>query len=62
MELTAGGKTLAELKIQMALNYILRKCTKDYKFTKSRKRINHLMYVDDKLFTKIKMNWRLLYK
>ena len=32
-------------------NYILRKCTEGDKFTKSSKRINYLMYMDDiKLF------------
>ena len=29
------------------LNYMLRKCTLDYKFTKSREKINHLMYMDN---------------
>ena len=31
----------------MSLNYILRKCTGAYKFTKSQEKINHLMYMDD---------------
>ena len=67
-ELTAGGRTLAEVKNQrsifqenslllllamMSLNYILKKSTEGYKFTKSQNKINHLMYMDDmKLFAK----------
>ena len=35
------------------LNHILRKCTAEYKLTKSQEKINHLMYIDDiKLFAK----------
>ena len=30
----------------MPLNYKLRKCTRVYKFTKSKEKINHLMYID----------------
>ena len=71
VELTAGGKSLAETKIQrdifqgdalspllfmiamMLLNHILRKCTVGYKLSRSQKKINHLMYMDDiKLFAK----------
>ena len=71
IELTAGGKSLAETKIQraifqgdaqspllfiialMPLNPILRKCTAEYKLSRSQKKINHLMYMDDiKLFAK----------
>ena len=63
VELTAGGKSLAETKIQrgifqgdalslfiiamMPLNHILRKCTAGYKLSTSREKINHLMYMDD---------------
>ena len=37
----------------MPLNHILRKCTAGYKLSKSQKKINHLMYMDDiKLFAK----------
>ena len=37
----------------MPLNQILRKCTAGYKFSKSQKKISHLMYMDDiKLFGK----------
>ena len=37
----------------MPLNYILRKCTGDYKFRKSQEKINHFIYVDDiKVFVK----------
>ena len=69
VELTAGGKSLAEVKIQkdifqgdvpssvrfmramMPLDHILRTCTAGYKLSKSQKKINHLMYMDDiKLF------------
>ena len=71
VELTAGGKSLAEVKIQrgifqrgalsllllviamMPLKQILRKCTAEYKLSKSQEKINHLMYMDDiKLFAK----------
>ena len=37
----------------MSLNHILRKCTAGYKLSKSQKKINHLIYMDDiKLFAK----------
>ena len=37
----------------MPLNYIFRKCTAGYKLSRSQKKINHLMYMDDiKLFAK----------
>ena len=37
----------------MSLTYILRKCTRGYKFTKSQEKINRLMYIDDfKIFVK----------
>ena len=37
----------------MPLNHILRKCTAGYKLSRSQKKINHLMYMDDiKLFAK----------
>ena len=37
----------------MPLNHILRKCTAGYKLSKSQKKINHLMYMEDiKLFAK----------
>ena len=71
VELTAGGRSLAETKIQrgifqgdallpllfiidmMPLNHILRKCTAGYKLSRSQKKINYLMYMDDiKLFAK----------
>ena len=71
MELTAGGKTLTEVKIlrgiffrdaimqllfiiaMMSLNYILRKYSRGYKFTKLQEKINHHMYIDDiELFAK----------
>ena len=38
----------------MPLNHILRKCTGGYKLTKSQEKINHLMYIDKKLFAKSK--------
>ena len=34
------------------LNHILRKFTAEYKLSRSQERINHLMYMDDKLFAK----------
>ena len=66
VELTAGGRSLAETKIQgdalspllfiiamMPLNHILRKCTAGYKLSRSQEKTNHLMYMDDiKLFAK----------
>ena len=36
----------------MPLNYILRKCIAGYKLSRSQEKINHLMYMDDKLFAK----------
>ena len=66
--LTAGGKSLAETKIQrgifkgdalspllfmMPLNHILRKCTAGYKLSRSQEKVNHLIFMDDiKLFAK----------
>ena len=62
VELTAGGRRLAEAKIQrgifqrdalspliamMPLNQILRKCTVGYKLSRSKEKVNHLMYMDD---------------
>ena len=45
----------------MPLNYILRKCTAEYKLSKSQKKINYLMYMDDiKLFTKNEKEWETL--
>ena len=77
-ELTAGGRSLAEAKIQigifqedarspllflivmMPVNHIVRKCTAEWKLSRSREKINHLMYMDDiKLFAKMKKNWKL---
>ena len=37
----------------MSLNHILRKCTAGYKLTKSKEKMQHLLYTDDiKLFAK----------
>ena len=65
VELTAGGRSLAEAKIQrgifqgdvlspplfiiamMPLNHILRKCTAEYKLSRSQEMVNDLMYIDD---------------
>ena len=60
VELTAGGKSLAEVKIQrdtpsaylfknamMLLNNILRKCTNGYRLNKSQENIMYVMYIDD---------------
>ena len=63
VELTAGGKNLAETKIQrgifqedaislfiiamIPLNHILRKCTAGYTLSSSQEKINLLMYMDD---------------
>ena len=61
VELTAGGRSLAEAKIHggdalssllfvrviMTLNHVHRKCTGGYKLTKLQEKINHLMYKDD---------------
>ena len=71
VELTAGGRSIAETKIQrgifqgdaltpllfliamMPFNHILRKCIAGYKLSRSREKINHLMYMDGiKLFAK----------
>ena len=59
VDLTAGGRSIAETKIQRAifrgdaLNHILRKCAAGYKLSRSQEKINHLMYMDDiKLFAK----------
>ena len=67
VELTAGGRSIAETKIQkdifqspllfrlamIPLNHILRTCTAGYKLSRSQEKINHLMYMDDiKLFAK----------
>ena len=66
VELTVGGISIAETKIQrglfhgdalssllfiiamMPLNHILRKCAAGYKISRSQKKINHLMYMDEK--------------
>ena len=43
----------------MPLNHILRKCTAGYKLSRTREKINHLMYMDDiKIFAKMKKNWK----
>ena len=59
VELTAGRRSLAEVKVQrgislllfiivmMPLNHILRKCTARYKLNKLQEKINHLMYLDN---------------
>ena len=71
VEMTAGGKSLAEVKTQggifqrnvlspllfviaiMPINHLLRKCTGEYKLSKSRETINYPFYMDDiKLFAK----------
>ena len=66
VELTEGGRSLAEANIQgdalsplpfiiamMPLKHVLRKCATGYKLSKSQEKINHLMYMDDiKLFAK----------
>ena len=36
----------------MPLNHVHKKCTADYKLSKSQENIYHLMYMDIKLFTK----------
>ena len=43
----------------MPLNQILRKCAARYKLSKSQKKMNHLMYKDNKLFgkNKTKRTW-----
>ena len=38
----------------MPLNHILRKCTAGYKLSRSQEKVNHLMYMDIKLFAKNK--------
>ena len=69
VEMTAGGKSLAETKIKIGiilgdavspllfviamipLSHVLRKFAAGYKLSKTREKINHLMYMDDiKLF------------
>ena len=75
IELTAGEKSLAEVKIQreifqgdtlspilfviamIPLNHILRKCISGYKFTKSKEKINQLMYIDDIKVFAVKEKW-----
>ena len=65
VELTAGGRSIAEAKIQrgifqrdalspllfiiamMPLNHILWKCAAGKQLSRSQKKINHLMYMDD---------------
>ena len=47
-----GCTTAITLCAMMLLNHILRKCTAGYKFSKSQENINHLIYMDIKLFTK----------
>ena len=65
VELTSGGKSLAEVKIlrgifqgdalspllfvksTMPLNHILRKCTAEYKLSKSQEKINHVLYMNN---------------
>ena len=65
VELTAGGRSFAEAKIQsgifqgdalspllfiiikMPLNHIHRKCTTEYKLSRSQEKINHLMFIND---------------
>ena len=68
VELIAERQTLTEVIIQrgiflgdllpfviamMSFNYILRKCTGVYKFTKCQEKVNYLMNIDDiKIFVK----------
>ena len=40
----------------LRLNYILRKFSGRYKFTKSQKKINHLVFIDIKVFVKNEHN------
>ena len=63
VELTAGGRSFAETKIQRGIlqgdalspllfiiaimNHVLRKCAAGYKLSRSQEKINYLMYVDD---------------
>ena len=43
----------AQIRVEMSLNHILRKCNYGYKFTKSQEKIKLLMYMDGiKLFAK----------
>ena len=47
--------------VMMPLNHIHRKYTRGYKFTKSQKKINHHMYMDNiKLFAKNEMELEIL--
>ena len=70
MDLSPGGKIqkfifqrdafspLLFLKAMMLLNYILKKCTGSYKFTKLQKKIYHLIYMDNiKLLEKNEKIW-----
>ena len=79
VELTAGGRSLAEAKIQRGISqgdalstllfmiammwlkkHIFRKCTAEYKLSRSQEKINHLMYMDDiKLFARNEKEWKL---
>ena len=78
VELTAGGKSLTEVKIQrgifqgdaistllfiiamMPLNHIVRKCTAGYRLSRSKEKINRLIYINDiKLFAKNEKNRKL---
>ena len=70
VDLAAGGKSFAEVKIQrvtskgdalspllfvramMPLEHIIRKCTAGCKQSKTPEQINHLIYMDFKLFAK----------
>ena len=52
-ELTAGGKSVSEVKIQWSifqediLSLLFKTCTGGYKLSKSQENINHLMRMDD---------------
>ena len=71
VELTAGGKSFAEVKIQrgiiqgnalvFVIAMIFRKCTAGYKLSKLQEKINHLMYMDDiKRFAKNEIELEIL--